>query len=121
MRKFFKNDAEYEGRKYAQNELRDLLGKNLTVDVLAHSVQSLRHAGASVRSPVAYLGKCILGGLVRGVPSQQKSDFPLITVAGEVGNTGDSSSGKKAMEPQSSFDIDDFFNAALMDTYGGGF
>lgn len=116
---WYKNNAEYEGIKYAQDELRALLGKNTTPDVLASSVESLSHPKEPIRSPVAYLAKCILGGLVNGtlqLPAQKDED-----------KTDPRSIFSMTLKPPqnsgnaSSLDVNDFFAQALKNTYGDDF
>ena len=99
-----KRSAEYEGREYAQNELQGLLIDRTTPRILASCFEDLLQAKVEVKSPVAYLGKCILGALVRGEmqPLSAKSK----------------SEGQGASESESSLDVDDFFEAALKRTYG---
>ena len=104
---WFKNEAEYEGRKYAQNEVRDLLCTKTTPDILASSVEFMKASKEPIRSPVAYLGKCILGGLVNGFLEFKRSEKPKDELDGMNGN--------------SSFDTDDFFAAALRNSYGDDF
>ena len=110
---WFKNEAEYEGRKYSQNELRAMLCTKVTPDALAYSAQSLRAAGTGVRSPVPYLAKCLLGTLVKGAlhlkQGQNDNGDPFANVIKPPENFNPSAS---------SFDLDDFFAAALNDTYG---
>ena len=99
-----KRSAEYEGREYAQNELQGLLIDRTTPRILSSCFEDLLQAKVEVKSPVAYLGKCILGALVRGEmqPLSAKSK----------------SEGQGASESESSLDVDDFFEAALKRTYG---
>ena len=104
---WFKNEAEYEGRKYAQNEVRDLLCTKTTPDILASSVEFMKASKEPIRSPVAYLGKCILGGVVNGFLEFKRSEKPKDELDGMNGN--------------SSFDTDDFFAAALRNSYGDDF
>ena len=110
---WFKNEAEYEGQKYPQNELRALLNTNTTPDALASCVEFLRRSKEPIRSPVPYLAKCLLGAIVKGTlhPNLQKNDendhFANAIRPPENFNSS-----------ASSFDLDDFFAAALNDTYG---
>ena len=104
---WFKNEAEYEGRKYAQNEVRDLLCTKTTPDILASSVEFMKASKEPIRSPVAYLGKFILGGVVNGFLEFKRSEKPKDELDGMNGN--------------SSFDTDDFFAAALRNSYGDDF
>ena len=109
---WFKNEAEYEGKKYARNELRALLCMKLTPDALASCMEFLRHSKEPIRSPVPYLAKCILGSLVNGTlhfksrEIEAKNPFDDAIQVPEKSTTA------------SAFDIDDFFAAALNDTYG---
>lgn len=104
---WFKNGTEYEGRKYTQNEVRDLLCTKTTPDILVASVEFLNASKEPVRSPVAYLGKCILGGLVNGFLKFKSSE--------NAKETPDETNSN------SSFDFDDFFAAAMRNTYGDDF
>ena len=104
---YFKNGAEYEGRKYAQEELRAMLKEKITPDILASSVEFLNASKEPVRSPVAYLGKCILGGLVNGFLEFKK-----------VKNETEEFDG---MNGRSSFEVNDFFAAAMRRSYGEDF
>lgn len=114
---WFKRGAEYEGQKYTQNELWGLLCDKCTPEILASSVEFLLASKEPVRSPVAYLGKCILGGVVKG--------FSEYKVREPKGNNGPKT--KKAIPPsavdseESSFDVNDFFTAAMRSTYGEDF
>ncbi len=104
---WFKNGDSYEGKKYAQNELRELLCDKITPEILARSMEYLRVAGTDVRSPVPYLAKCILGGLVNGFP---ESALP-------IQSTQSTTPRENRSEVNSSFDINDFFSAALRNSY----
>ena len=118
MQLWFKDRDEYQGEKYGQKELRALMMNKTTADILAAAVVFLRAAGASVRSPVAYLSKCILGGLVTdglSYKAKMKSE-----AAHSVGRSAPKEINDGA-DGQSSFDLDDFFSAALCKTYGNDF
>lgn len=104
---WFKNSAEYEGRKYTREELRNMLREKTTPDILAASVKFLGASKEQIRSPVAYLGKCILGGLVNGFLKFKKKE-----------KTKDELDG---MDGRSSFNTDDFFAAAMRSSYGDDF
>ena len=115
---WFKSSAEYEGKKYSQDELRALLGEKTTPEILVASVEFLSASKEPVRSPVAYLGKCILGGIVNGFLEYKKPQ--------NVYAKSDISSPKKPMSTEvyngeSTFDVNDFFSAAMRGTYGGDF
>ena len=109
---WFKNGAEYEGKKYTQNELRALLCKNITPDILGYSMEFLSLSKEPIRSPVPYLAKCVLGGLVNGAlhykirENEEKNPFDEAINPPEKNATA------------SSFDLDDFFAAAMRGTYG---
>ena len=92
---WFKSNDEYEGVKYSQNELRSLLGKNTTPDLLCACIEHMNASKEPLRSPVAYLGKCILGALIKGIAPIKK----------------------KPQDDGSTFDIEDFFAAALKRSY----
>ena len=99
-----KRSVEYEGREYAQNELKGWLIERTTPRILASCFEDLLQARVEVKSPVAYLGKCILGAVVRGKMQ------PL--------SAKNKSEEQGAFDSESSFDVDDFFEAALKRTYG---
>ena len=116
---WYKSNAEYEGRKFDLSEVRSLLGKNTTPDVLASSVESLSHPKEPVRSPVAYLAKCILGGLVNGtlqLPAQKDEDKTDPRSIFSMTYKPPQNSGNA-----SSLDVNDFFAQALKNTYGDDF
>ena len=143
---WFKKGAEYQGRKYTQNELWQLLVTKTTPDVLMASVEFLGASKEPVRSPVAYLGKCILGVLVNGIIAPKGATKVVggestgagekATNAGEIVNgkstdiknpseqpAGAKKSGEclDGMNGRSSFDVDDFFSAAMRNSYGDDF
>ena len=112
---WFKSNAEYEGRKYNQSELRAMLNNKLTPDILLASVEFLEHSAEPVRSPVPYLAKCILGGLVHGFLEYKKPN-----------DDGKNPFEKTIKTPDnccksSTFEVDDFFTQALKNTYGDNF
>ena len=104
---WFKNSGEYEGTEYSQSELRSMLKDKTTPEILASSVEFLSNSKEPIRSPVAYLGKCILGGLVNG--TLQYEALKKATAPPE--ETSDNTT----------FDIDDFFAAAMRKSYGDDF
>ena len=104
---WFKNEAEYEGQKYTQDAIRDLLCAKVTPDILVASVEFLNVSKEPIRSPVAYLSKCILGGLVNGFLEFKRSEKSKDELDGMNGNP--------------SFDADDFFAAAMRNSYGDFF
>ncbi len=104
---YFKNGAEYEGQKYTQNDVRVMLKEKITPDVLASSVEFLNASKEPVRSPVPYLATCILGGLVNGFYAHKKSEKAKENLDG--------------MNGRSSFDVDEFFAAALRHSMGEDF
>jgi hypothetical protein len=108
---WFKKEAEYEGNKYPQNELWRLLCDKCTPEILVDSVAFLSASREPIRSPVAYLGKCILGGLINGFQKLEAPPQPS------------SATPKQARFPslESAFDVDDFFAAAMRNTYGDEF
>jgi hypothetical protein len=113
---WFKNGDAYEGKKYTQNELRELLGNKITPDLLACSIENLRASWTDVRSPVPYLAKCILGGLVNGIIKPKKAPHSVINDASKHhDNILDETNN------MSSFDINDLFSAALKNTYSNDF
>ena len=71
------------------------------------SIEFLNASKEPIRSPVAYLGKCILGGLVNGFLEFKRSEKRKDDLDG--------------MNGRSSFDTDDFFAAALRNSYGDDF
>ena len=104
---WFKNSGEYEGTEYSQSELRSMLKDKTTPEILASSVEFLSASKEPIRSPVAYLGKCILGGLVNGTlqyKAPEKSANP-----------------PEETSDNTTFDIDDFFAAAMRKSYGDDF
>ena len=138
---WFKNEAEYEGRKYSQDALRDLLCAKVTPDILVASVEFLNASKEPIRSPVAYLSKCILGGLVNGFLSYKPKDenpfnaLNLMTgvIEQEAPSTRvipERNEGPCALSKQNprqnfdgmngnpSFDANDFFAAAMRNSYG---
>lgn len=100
---WFRNDATYEDKKYTQSEVRELLCDKITPDILASSMKYLDMSSEPIRSPVAYLGKCILGGLVNGFLEYKKSEKSRDKVDG--------------MNEKSSFDLNEFFELALKKSY----
>ena len=104
---YFKNGAEYEGQKYTQNDVRVMLKEKITPDILASSVEFLNASKEPVRSPVPYLATCILGGLVNGFYAHKKSEKAKENLDG--------------MNGRSSFEVNDFFAAALRRSYGEDF
>ena len=114
---WFKKDAEYEGKKYTQDELWELLCNKCTPEILVASVEFLLASKDPVRSPVAYLGKCILGGLVKGLPKYKKSEVTENTSPDASQNPMTS----QVDSDDSSFDVNDFFAAAMRGTYGDDF
>ena len=112
---YFKNGAEYEGRKYTQNELRGLLASKTNPDILHACVEFLSASKEPVRSPVAYLGKCILGGLVNGISSSKSANSDVPDAPKKHPENLDGMNGNP------SFDVDDFFTAAMKNMYGDNF
>ena len=112
---WYKSNAEYEGRKYAQSDVRTLLIKNTTPDILRASVQFLEHSKEPIRSPVPYLAKCILGGLVNGFLEFKKPNDDAKNLFASAIKPPESTSNS------SSFDVNDFFTQALKKTYGDDF
>jgi hypothetical protein len=98
-----KKSLEYDGIEYAQRDVQKMLIERTTPRLLASCFEDLLQAKTAVRSPVAYLGKCILGALVRGEMQP-------------TGTTNESDSNA-CSNGESSFDIDDFFEAALKHSY----
>ncbi len=142
-----KENAEYEGKIYAKEEVCELISTKMTPKILASCIEDLRHSKAPVRMPVPYLAKCLLGGLLHpeiSVPSGfvgwgDHADFGASASAtssnewengqaqsGGWGN-GQAQNGewwnrerKDQGNQSSSFDIDEFFELALRKTYGEG-
>ncbi len=114
---WFKRGAEYEGQKYTQNELWGLLCDKCTPEILASSVEFLLASKEPVRSPVAYLGKCILGGVVKGFLKYKKIDAK----ENAVSDMTEKSTSSAVDSEESSFDVNDFFTAAMRNTYGEDF
>ena len=104
---WFKNEVEYEGRKYSKDALRELLCTKITPDILAASVEFLDASKEPIRAPVAYLSKCILGGLVNGFLEFKRSEKSKDELDGMNGNP--------------SFDVNDFFAAAMRNSYENDF
>lgn len=107
-----KKEMEYEAHKYSASEVKSLLTEKLGASSLASCVEYLRHSGASVRSPVPYLAKCILGALTQG-----KTDLPSATAGRENEGENKNMSAFGEAKNSSSFDVDDFFQAALERSY----
>ncbi len=84
-----------------------LLGEKTTPDILWASIEYLNASKEPVRSPVPYLSKCILGGLINGFLEYKKSKKTKEELDETNGN--------------SSFDVDDFFYAALRKSMGEDF
>ena len=107
-----KKEIKYEDQKYSASELKSLLIEKLGASSLASCVEYLRHSSASIRSPVPYLAKCILGAL-----TQRETPLPSATAGreNEGGNKNMSAFGEA--KNSSSFDVDDFFQAALERAY----
>ena len=112
---WFKNGADYEGHKYTQEGVRRLLIDKTTVDILCASVQFLEHSKEPIRSPVPYLAKCILGGLVNGFLEYKKPQDEAQNAFSSVGQS--EASGNDG----STFEVNDFFAQALKNTYGFDF
>ena len=100
-----KKEIEYEDQKYSASELKSLLIEKLGASSLASCVEYLRHSSASIRSPVPYLAKCILGAILHPVSAFEMTDAEK------------SSPTLKETENGSTFDVDDFFQAALERAY----
>ena len=64
-------------------------------DLLCACIEHMNASKEPLRSPVAYLGKCILGALIKGIAPIKK----------------------KPQDDGSTFDIEDFFAAALKRSY----
>ena len=103
-----KSAAEYEGTEYKKERLQKLLIGTLNEKVLAFCVHSFENAKEPIRSPVAYLSKCILGTVLN--PSNAEFYFNQKNAAQNATGT------INECETMSSFDISDFFNAALAKT-----
>ena len=90
-----------------------MLCTKVTPDALAYSVEFLSHSKEPIRSPVPYLAKCLLGAIVKGAlhlkQGQNDDGDPFANIIKPPENFNPSAS---------SFDLDDFFYAALNDTYG---
>ncbi len=81
----------HDGRTYSGDEVCNILCEKLTATRLKRALDAMREREDDVRVPVMYLAKCIFAEL--------------------VSPTSDEKKGKSA--ESSSFDIDDFFEAAL--------
>ena len=101
-----KRSAEYDGVKHQQNEIRSLILNVLNVDLLVFCVRSLEDARDTVRSPLAYLSKCLLGAILH---PESALPFRGSRNAGKVTNE---------CESHSTFDVNEFFEAALRRSYG---
>lgn len=101
---WFSESAEYEGKKYTQRELRQLMCERTAPDILEASVRFLEGSRSTVHSPVPYLGKCILGCLINGVFEYKQPDA--------------CQSPTQQTDDGKTFDLDDFFALALKRTYG---
>ena len=112
---WFKNEAEYEGRKYAQDELRAMLKDKVSPAILGASVEFLEHSKEPIRSPIPYLAKCILGGLVKGFLEYKKPNDDGKNPFASIIKAPESPSNS------SSFAVNDFFAQALKNTYGDDF
>ena len=112
---WYKNNAEYEGRKYAQDELRAMLKDKVTPAILGASVEFLEHSKEPIRSPIPYLAKCILGGLVKGFLEYKKPNDDGKNPFASIIKAPESPSNS------SSFAVNDFFAQALKNTYGDDF
>lgn len=106
-----KKSIEYEGQKYSRDALQTLLSTKLPPSVLARSVENLAHSKEPVRSPVAYLAKCIFALLIKG-------EEPTTYKAEQDANGTQKAKGEASLF---SLDVDDFFSTALRRTYGDAF
>ena len=109
---WYKNSIEYEGKEYPKEAIQTLLATGITPWGLNASVESFEHSKEPVRSPVAYLAKCIFGMLVNG----ERRTF-------SKGDSAESTVSAKPKREESatsfgSLEVDDFFAAALKRTYG---
>lgn len=113
---WFKKKLEYEGVEYGESAVQNLLGRGLPPSLLAYSVESLAHSREPVRSPVAYLAKCIFALLLKG---EEKAPVPASEQGGavRVGQGISTAEGGK-QSGFGSLDLDDLFGAALKSTYG---
>lgn len=89
---FYHNERTYSG-----DEVCVILCDNMTPSRLKKALDSMNERKSEVRSPIMYLIKCIFT---------------------ELALVGESEQNKKKSSESSSFNIDDFFNAALEKTYG---
>ena len=81
----------HDGRTYSGDEVCTILCRQLTASALKSALDSMLERGEEVRMPMLYLAKCIFAYLVSPTPEKKKKE------------SGGSSS----------FDLDDFFEAAL--------
>jgi len=138
-----RKSIEYEGREYKKDELQAILSKNLVASALAYSKQSFEGVREPIHSPVAYLAKCILGAILHPVSAFVPTDKQVPTNAlkdahsasdppSEDAENGfdptlnvykkgfDGAKKSTAAPPRqngSTFDLDDFFAAALDRAY----
>ena len=93
-----KDELSHEGRAYTREELKKALLERLSSRVVVTALSYLESASEPIRLPVAYLSKCILGALVSPEKTALKTHSDGI---------------------YGSFDIDDFFEAAMKRSYSG--
>ena len=81
----------HDGRTYSGDEVCTILCEKLTATRVKRALDAMLERGDEVRLPQVYLAKCIFAHLVSPMPDEKKGKSPQ----------------------NSSFDIDDFFEAAL--------
>ena len=118
----------YEGKEYPKEAIQTLLATGITPSMLRASVGFFEGSSEPIRSPVAYLAKCIFGMLVNGecpTVSSGKSATSLGSASANLsgGASAENTVSAKPKREESitsfgSLDVDDFFSAALKRTYG---
>lgn len=100
-----KEQAEYDGIKHKKSELQTLLASSLKPELLAYCVQSFENSKEPIRAPVSYLAKCILGVILHpeNVYVKTSKEAPCHK---RIENTNNSS-----------FNLNDFFEAAINRTF----
>lgn len=123
-----KRSMAYEGKEYSKEAIQTILATGITPSMLNASVGYFERSSEPVRSPVAYIAKCIFGMLVNGecpTASGGKSATSLgsasASLSGGASAVNTVSAKPKREESVISFgslEVDDFFAAALKRTYG---
>ena len=117
---WYKKSMAYEGKEYPREAIQTLLTTGITPSMLRASVGFFEGSSEPIRSPVAYLAKCIFGMLVNG-ECPTVSSGKSATSSGSASAENTVSAKPKREESITSFgslDVDDFFSAALKRTYG---